>query len=61
MLKQIELLQRGLSSFAYSSFVSAERGEGSFLLDFFVTFLIKQESLMPKIINTVLEMLHLQF
>jgi hypothetical protein len=45
MVEQIELLQRGLSSFAYSSFVPTERGEGSFLLDFFVTFLIKQESL----------------
>jgi len=44
-LKQIELLQRGLSRFAYSSFVSKERGEGSVLLDFFGTFLIKQESL----------------
>jgi hypothetical protein len=44
-LKQIELLQRGLSSFAYSSFVSKERGEGSFLLDFFVTFFIKKKSL----------------
>jgi len=34
----------GISRFAYSSFVSKERGEGSVLLDFFVTFLIKQES-----------------
>jgi hypothetical protein len=31
--------------FAYSSFVTEERVEGSVLLDFFVTFLIKQESL----------------
>ncbi len=38
------------TSFAYISFVSKERGEGSFLLDFFVTFLIKQESLNKKII-----------
>jgi hypothetical protein len=38
MVEQIELLQRGLSSFAYSSFVPTERDEGSVLLDFFVTF-----------------------
>ncbi|MBN2779381.1 MAG: hypothetical protein JXR36_17250 [Bacteroidales bacterium] len=37
------------TSFAYSSFVSKERGEGSFVLDFFATFLIKQESLNKKI------------
>jgi len=44
-LKQIELLQRGLSRFAYSSFVLKERGVGSVLLDFFATFFIKEESL----------------
>jgi hypothetical protein len=44
MVERIELLQRGLSSFAYSSFVPTERGEGSVLLDFFVTFFIKEES-----------------
>jgi hypothetical protein len=49
MVEQIELLQRGLSSFAYSSFVPTERGEGSFLLDFFVTFFIKKKSLKCKI------------
>jgi len=43
--EQIELLQRGLPSFAYSSFVPEERVGGSFLLDFFVTFFIKKESL----------------
>jgi len=45
MVEQIELLQRGLSRFAYSSFISTERVEGSVLLDFFVTFFIKKESL----------------
>jgi hypothetical protein len=49
MVEQIELLQRGLSSFAYSSFVPTERVEGSVLLDFFVTFFIKEESLEFKI------------
>jgi hypothetical protein len=37
------------SSFDNSSFVPEERAEGSVLLDFFVTFLIKQESLKCKI------------
>jgi hypothetical protein len=38
----------GKSQLAYSSFVPKERAEGSVLLDFFVTFLIKQESLNKK-------------
>jgi hypothetical protein len=34
--------------FAYSSFVTEERVEGSVLLDFFVTFFIKKESFNAK-------------
>jgi len=59
-LKQLELLQRGLSRFAYSSFGSKERAEGLVLLDFFVPFLISKKGRQQNSINNI-DFIMLQF